>query len=120
MTKFEEFAAAWTDAFPSNPFDPASITDAARKSAETTGALAATALKAVEKCTEQTGKWTLESLGRAKQAVAVQQNPADFAKTAKELTSASVESAAEHLAAYTEIAKQTQIESAEIMLGAAK
>ena len=120
MNKFEDFATAWADAFPRNPFDPAAYFDVARKSAAAGEALTAAFLRAAENCTDQTGKWTLETLGRVKEATVTGQDPAGLANVTKELTSAAVESAAEHLAAYTEIAKRTQIESAEIVLGAAK
>lgn len=120
MNKFNDFAAAWIDAFPSNPIAPAAYFDMARKSAETTEALTLTALKAVESCAEQTGKWALESLERAKSTISAGTDPVEIANTTKRVASANVESASEHLAAYTEIAKRVQIESAEIILGAAK
>lgn len=120
MNKFEDFATAWINAFPSSPFDPKSVLDITRKSTETTEALTSTALKAAESFAEQTGKWTLESLARTKGALKVGKEPTEIANATKEWASASVESASEHFAAYTEIAKRAQIESAEIVLGATK
>ena len=120
MNRIEDFATAWADAFPRNPFDPSAAIEVARKSAATGEALASTALRAVESCAEETSRWALESLERTKEAVANGQDPAEFANSAKTFASSTVESAAEHIAAYTEIAKRTQIESAEIVLGAAK
>ncbi len=120
MKKFEEFATAWADVFPRNPFDPAAVYEAARKSLETGEALVVAGLKATGSVAELTGQWALESLERSKVAFRAGQDPESFSSAAKDLTSATVESAAEHIAAYTEIAKRTQIESAEIVLGAAK
>ena len=120
MTKFDKVTTAWFDAFSRYPVDPASISEAARKSAQTGEAIAMTAIKAVEKCNEQTGKWTLESLGLAKEVFEANKNFDEFTKTAKELTSASVESAVQHLTAYTEIAKQAHAESTDILFGNAK
>ncbi len=120
MSKFEDFAAVWADALPRNPFDPEAVSESARKSAETGEALTAVVLKAAGSCADLTEKWALESLGRAKDVVSAGADPAGFAAAAKESASAAFESAAEHIGAYTEIAKRAQIESVEIVLGAAK
>ena len=117
MQNVNDFTKPWADMFAQNPLIPASYSDAGRKFAATGEALAATAFKAAEGSAELTGKWALETMARMKGVYAAKDEVADYTQAAKEFASASVESAAENIAAYTEIAKRAQVETAEIFLG---
>ena len=120
MQNVNDFTKPWAGMFAHNPLDPASYTDAARKSAAAGEAFAAAVLKAAESNAELTGKWTLDTISRMKHVLIAKDDAADYAQAAKEFTTASVESAAENIAAYTDIAKRAQVETAEIFLGGDK
>ena len=51
---------------------------------------------------------------------AVKQEPADYAKSLTDFASASAEVAAEHMAAYAEVAKKVQMDTVDLMLTAGK
>ncbi len=120
MTNVEEMAKAGSEAFGQFATDPTSYSDLYRKSTQTVEALTLTMLKAAESTAEVTGKWTMDTLGQMRSSFAAGSDGIDYANAAKDFASASAESAAQYFAAYTDIAKQAQIESAEIVLGSAK
>ena len=120
MQNVTDFTKPWADMFARNPLNPAFNSDTGRTFAATGEALAAAMLKAAESSTELTGKWTLETIARMKNVFVAKDDVADYAQAAKEFASASAESAAENIAAYTEIAKRAQVETTEIILGGEK
>ena len=50
----------------------------------------------------------------------VKAEPTDYAKAMTDFASASAESAAEHMAAFAEIAKKVQMDTVELMMSAGK
>ena len=91
-----------------------------RKSPEIGEKVASVPLEAAESNAEVTDKCILGTIEKLKAASSVQDDPKDYARMASSLASASVEMAAEHLAAHTEVAKNAQIETSSILLEAGK
>ena len=77
-------------------------------------------LEAAEKSAEISNKWTKSALAKIGEASTVKEEPADYAKAATDFASASAELAAEHMAAFAEIAKRVQMDTVELMLAAGK
>ncbi len=77
-------------------------------------------LEAAEKSTEISNKWTKETLARMGDVAVVKEDPADYSKSMTDFASTSAETAAEHMAAYAEVAKRVQMDTIELMLAAGK
>lgn len=120
MQHVNEFIKPWADMFAQNPLNLESFSDASRKYAATGEALAAAVLNASESSAELTGKWTMDTLSRMKGVCVAKEDTAEYAQAAKDFASSSMESAAENIAAYAEIAKRAQVETTEIFLGGDK
>ncbi len=120
MNKVHELTKLYADAFLNFVPNPASISDAFRKSAEFGEKMSAVSLKAAQGSVEITNKWTAETFEQLGEITAAKEEVADYAKAAGEFASNSVEAATGHLAGLAEVAKNAQIESAEAFLAAGK
>ena len=120
MKTAQEYTKMYSDMMSRFPADPAAYSEMFRKSAEIGGKFATVALKAAESNAEVTNKWVLGAIEQLKVAATAQDDPKDYTKVANSFASASMEMAAEHLAAYTEVAKDAQIATSSILLDAGK
>ncbi|EET47964.1 granule-associated protein [Thalassobium sp. R2A62] len=82
--------------------------------------MSSVALTAAGKSAELSTKWTKETIAKMGDLTKAKAEPADYAKSVTDFASASAESAAEHMAAFAEIAKKVQMETVELMLAAGK
>ncbi|MGZ9810615.1 phasin family protein [Pseudoroseicyclus sp. H15] len=82
--------------------------------------MSAMAIDAAQKSTDLSAKWTQETLSKLSVMAQAKSEPTDYAKSMTDFASASAESAAEHMAAFAEIAKTMQTETLELMLSAGK
>ncbi|MAM24360.1 MAG: phasin, PhaP, partial [Rhodobacteraceae bacterium] len=82
--------------------------------------LSGVAIDAAEKSADISAKWTKDTLNKLAEISKAKQEPADYAKAMTEFASASAESAAEHMAAFAEIAKKVQMDTVELMMNAGK
>jgi len=78
------------------------------------------ALEAAEKSAEVSNKWTRQTLSKIGEVSTVKDEPADYTRSLTDFASASAEIAAEHMAAFAEIAKRVQMDTVELMLAAGK
>ncbi|GLT09698.1 phasin family protein [Sulfitobacter sp. PR48] len=120
MTKTPDMTAIFKDVMGSFPVDTAAMEGAFKTSATLNEKLSGVALAAVEKSTEVSSKWTKDTVAKMTEMAKAKSEPADYAKAMSDFASASAESAAEHMAAFAEIAKKVQMDTVELMMAAGK
>jgi ADP-heptose:LPS heptosyltransferase len=114
MTKTQDFTAVFKDFLGAFPVDTKAFEDSFNEK------LSGVALSAAEKSAEISNKWTKETLAKLAEMSKAKTEPADYAKAMTDFASANAEVAAEHLAAYAEVAKKVQAETVELLLAAGK
>ena len=80
--------------------------------------LSGVAIDAAQKSTELSAKWTKDTLAKMSDFSAAKAEPADYAKSMSDFAQSSAESAAEHMAAFAEIAKKVQTDTMELIMAA--
>jgi ADP-heptose:LPS heptosyltransferase len=110
---FKDFLGAF-------PVDTTAFEDSFKNQAALNEKLSGVALSAAEKSAEISSKWTKETLAKLAEMSKAKTEPADYAKAMTDFASANAEVAAEHLAAYAEVAKKVQAETVELLLAAGK
>jgi len=112
--------AMFKDVMGAFPVDTAAMEDAFKTTATLNEKLSGVALTAVEKSTEISNKWTKDTLAKMAELSKAKAEPADYAKAMTDFASANAETAAEHMAAFAEIAKKVQMDTVELMMAAGK
>jgi hypothetical protein len=102
------------------PMDTKAVQEMFRSQAAFGEKMSKVVLEAAEKSAEISNKWTKETLARLGDVATVKEDPTDYSKAMTDFASASAETAAEHMAAYAEIAKRVQMDTVELMLAAGK
>ncbi|MET4128633.1 phasin, PhaP [Roseovarius sp. MBR-6] len=120
MTKTQDFTAVFKDFLGAFPVDTKAFEDSFKNQAALNEKLSGVALSAAEKSAEISSKWTKETLAKLAEMSKAKTEPADYAKAMTDFASANAEVAAEHLAAYAEVAKKVQAETVELLLAAGK
>jgi hypothetical protein len=120
MAKADDFTKYMTELMQSFPMDTTAMQDAFKSQAAMGEKMSKVALEAAEKSTELSAKWTKDTLSKMADVTKVKAEPADYTKAMTDFASASAEMAAEHMAAFAEIAKKVQMETVELMLAAGK
>ena len=120
MTKTTDFTAMFKDVMGNFPVDSKAMEDAFKSQAELNEKLSSVALSAAEQSVEISNKWTKETLAKMTEMSKAKTEPADYAKAATDFASANAEVAAEHVAAYAEVAKKVQMETVELLLASGK
>lgn len=120
MAQNQDFTAYMKDMMGAFPVDTKAMEDAFKTTATLNEKLSGVALEAAEKSADLSAKWTKETLSKLSEMSKAKAEPADYAKAMADFASASAESAAEHMAAYAEIAKKFQMDSVELMMSAGK
>ena len=118
--KTQDFTAVFKDVMGSFPVDTKAMEDAFKTQVTLNEKMSGVALTAAEKSAELSTKWTKETIAKMGDLTKAKAEPADYAKSVTDFASASAESAAEHMAAFAEIAKKVQMETVELMLAAGK
>ncbi|MFG6560135.1 MULTISPECIES: phasin family protein [unclassified Sulfitobacter] len=120
MTKTPDMTAMFKDVLGAFPVDNAAMQDAFKNTATLNEKLSGVAFDAAEKSADISTAWTKETLARLTEMTKVKAEPTDYAKAMTDFASASAESAAEHMAAFAEIAKKVQMDTVELMMSAGK
>lgn len=102
------------------PVDTKAVQDLFHNQALFGEKLSKVVLEAAEKSAEVSTLWTKSTLAKLSDVATVKPEPADYSKSVTDFASTSAELAAEHLAAFAEIAKRVQIDTVELMLAAGK
>ena len=116
----QDFTAIFKDMMGAFPVDTKSMEGMYMTAASMNEKMAHVALDAAEKSTEIGSKWTMETISRMGELSKAKSEPADYAKAMTDFASAQAETAAEHMAAFAEIAKKVQMETVELMMAAGK
>lgn len=120
MAKTQDFTAIMKDMMGALPVDTTAIEGAFKSTAALNEKLSGVALDAADKSAEISNKWTKDTLAKLSDMSKAKAEPADYAKAATDLASASAEVAAENMAAFAEIAKKVQAETIELLMAASK
>jgi hypothetical protein len=120
MAKTQDYTAFMKDFMGAFPVDTKVMEDSFKTTATLNEKLSAVALDAAEKSTDLSTKWMKDTLAKAAEFSKAKAEPADYAKAYTDFASASAEVAAEHMAAFAEIAKKVQMDTVELMMAAGK
>jgi hypothetical protein len=120
MTNPQDFSAVFKDMMGSFSVDTKPMEEAFKSQSSMAEKMSAVALEAANKSTELSAKWTSDTLGKFQSVSAAKTDPADYAKSMTDFVTASSEAAAEHMAAFAEIAKKVQTSTMELMMAAGK
>lgn len=120
MATATDFTAVFKDMMGSFPVDTKSMEDAYKTQTDLAEKMSAVAIDAAKKSTDLSAKWTQDTLAKLTEMSKAKAEPADYAKSITDFATASAETAAEHMAAFAEIAKKVQTESIELMMAAGK
>ncbi len=118
--KTQDFTAIMKDMMGAFPVDTKAMEDAFKTQTTLTEKLSAVTIDAAQKSTELSAKWAQDTLSKMTDLSKAKAEPADYAKSMTDFASASAEAAAEHMAAFAEIAKKVQTETLELMMAAGK
>ncbi len=120
MTKTNDFTKTMQDMMASFPVDASAFQTAFKTQAAFGEKLTKVALDAAEKSTEISAKWAKEARAKLSVAAKAKVEPADYTKSVTDFASAATELATENLAAFAEVVKKVQMDTAELMMAAGK
>ncbi len=120
MANSQDFTAMFKDMFGAFPVDTKAFDEAFKTSATLSEKMSKVALQAAEKSTEIASVWTKDTLTKVSEVSSAKAEPADYSKAMTDFASTQAEAAAEHMAAFAEVAKKVQVETVELMLAAGK
>jgi len=120
QTQTQDFTAVMKDMMGAFPVDTKAMEDAFKTQTSLSEKLSGVTIDAAQKSTELSAKWAQDTLTKMTDLSKAKTEPADYAKSMTDFASASAEAAAEHMAAFAEIAKKVQTETLELMMAAGK
>jgi hypothetical protein len=120
MAQTQDFTVMMKDMMSAFPVDTKAMEEAFKTSATMNEKLSAVALEAAEKSTELSATWAKDTLTKLSDMAKAKTEPADYAKAMTDFASGQAEVAAEHMAAYAEIAKKIQMDTVELLMAAGK
>ena len=120
MAKTDDITAMMKEMMGAFPMDTKAMDDAFKTTATLSEKLSGVALEAAKKSTELSASWTKDTLSKMTEMSKAKAEPADYAKAMSDFATSSAEMAAEHMAAFAEIAKKAQTETVDLMMAAGK
>ncbi len=120
MAKTQDFTAVFKDMMGSFPVDTKAMEDTFKNQTALAEKMSSVAIDAATKSTELSAKWAQDTLTKMQAITSAKTEPADYAKAMTDFATATSESAAEHMAAFAEIAKKVQTQTMELVLAAGK
>ena len=120
MMKTPDVTKAMQDMMSNLPVDTSSVKEAFRTQTALGEKMSRVALQAAERSTEISAQWAKDTLARLGELSTAKDQPADYAKALSDFAAAAAEMAAEHMAAYAEVAKKVQMDTVDLMLTAGK
>jgi biotin synthase-like enzyme len=102
------------------PVDTSSMENLAKSQAALAEKMSSVVIEAAQKSTDLSARWMQDSLTKLSSMTVAKAEPADYAKSVTDFMTQSAESAAEHMAAYADIAKRVQTETLELLMAAGK
>ncbi|MTH80226.1 phasin family protein [Paracoccus aestuariivivens] len=120
MSKAPDFTKTMQEMMAKFPVDTSSFQDAFKSQTALGEKMAKVALAAAERSTEITAQWTKDAIARMGELASSKDEPAEYAKAVSDFATAAAEMAAEHMAAFAEVAKKVQMDTVDLMLTAGK
>lgn len=120
MAKTQDFTAAFKDVMGAFPVDTKAFEDAFKSQTTLAEKMSDVSISAAQQSTELSAKWAADTLTKMQDLTKAKAEPADYAKSVTDFATASSEAAAEHMAAFAEIAKKVQTQTMELMMAAGK
>jgi hypothetical protein len=124
MAKTQDYTAMMKDFFgnmpAAMPMDTKFVEEMFKTQTVLAEKMSAVAIDAAQKSTDLSAKWAQDALTKLSAMSKAKAEPADYAKSVTDFVQTSAQSAAEHMAAFAEIAKKVQTETLELMLAAGK
>ena len=120
MANTPDFTKNFQDMMTNFPADSSSMTEAFRTQSALGEKMTRVALSAAERSTEISAAWAKDTLARMGELTTSKEQPADYAKAMSDFASAAAELAAEHMAAYAEVAKKVQMDTVDLLMNAGK
>ncbi|WP_296430276.1 Phasin [Yoonia sp.] len=116
----QDFTAIFKDMTGAFPVDTKAMEEQFKSQTAMAEKLSTVALDAAGKSAELSAKWTKDTIAKMEAMTSAKTEPADYAKAMTDFASTSAESAAEHMAAFAEIAKMVQTQTMEMVMAAGK
>ncbi|WP_112873632.1 Phasin [Paracoccus endophyticus] len=120
MAKTPDFTKTFQDMMQKMPVDTSSMSEAFKSQTALGERMTRVALDAAERSTEISAAWAKDTLARMGELATKKEQPADYAKAMSDFASAAAELAAEHMAAYAEVAKKVQMDTVDLLMSAGK
>ncbi len=120
MAKAQDMNTMMKDFMGAFPVDTSAMEEVFKNQAALSEKMSGVALDAADKSAELSTKWAKDTLTKLTEMTKAKAEPADYAKAMTDFASANAESAAEHMAAFAEIAKKVQTDTVELMMAAGK
>ena len=120
MAKTPDYTKNFQDMMSNFPVDTSSFQEAFKSQGVLGEKLARVALAAAERSTEISAQWAKDSIARLGEVASAKDEPAEYTKSFSDFATASAEVAAEHMAAFAEVAKKLQMDTVDLMLTAGK
>lgn len=120
MAKTQDVNSMMKDAMSAFPVDSKAFENMFKSQSALAEKVSAVAIDAAQKSTEISHRWMQETLGKFATITTAKTEPADYAKSVGDFVQTSAQTAAEHMAAFAEIAKKLQMETVELMLATGK
>jgi hypothetical protein len=118
--KTQDFTAIFKEMTGAFPVDTKAMEEQFKNQTALAEKMSGVALDAAGKSAELSAKWTKDTIAKMEAMASAKTEPADYAKAMTDFASASAESAAEHMAAFAEIAKKVQTQTMELVMAAGK
>ncbi|MDT1061953.1 Phasin [Paracoccus sp. CPCC 101403] len=120
MVKTPDFTKTMQEMMAKFPVDTSSFQDAFKSQTALGEKMAKVALAAAERSTEISAQWAKDTIARVGELTSSKEEPSEYAKAVGDFASAAAEMAAEHMAAFAEVAKKVQMDTVDLMLTAGK
>ena len=120
MANQQDYTAMMKDMMGAFPVDQRAMEEMFKTQTVFAEKMSAVAIDAAQQSTDLSARWTQDTLSKMAAMTQARTEPADYAKAMTDFATASAESAAEHMAAFADIAKKVQTESLEIMMSMGK
>jgi hypothetical protein len=120
MANAPDYTQVMKDMMSNFPVDTSSFENLAKSQAALAEKMSAVVIDAAQKSTDLSAKWVHDSLTKLSTVTTAKTEPADYAKSVTDFVAQSAESAAEHMAAFADVAKRVQTETLELLMAAGK
>lgn len=120
MASTQDFSTMIKDMMGNMPVDTAAVDTLLKSQTALAEKMSAVAIEAAQRSTTLSAKWAQDTLTKLSTMTQAKAEPADYAKSVAEFMTGSAEAAAEHMAAFAEIAKKVQTETLELLMSGAK